>query len=378
MGAGTAASASASVGTGAGLGAGAGAGISANEGIGASASAATIVGLGAGASVDAGAGISAGSEASAGAAVGALPPRGARGQRARRIFRSNYQLYILMLPAIVATLIFAYGPMYGVQIAFKDFSSRLGIWGSKWVGLEHFVRFFKYPSFLQMLRNTLVISLYDLATFPLSIILALLLNEIRSTKFRKTVQMVSYAPHFLSTVVLCGIVTLFLGKGDGLLNNLLEMAGGARVDFLIVPRYFASIYVWSGVWQDIGWGSIIYIAALSGVSPELVEAARMDGAGRLRVIWHVNLPAILPTIIILQIMAAGRILSVGFEKILLLQNDLNMPASSVISTYVYTLGVLRGQYSYSTAIGLFNNLINVFVLTIVNKISDKLSGVALW
>ncbi|MDR1060176.1 MAG: ABC transporter permease subunit [Clostridiales bacterium] len=297
---------------------------------------------------------------------------------ARKVFLKNYQLLILILPAFAATFIFSYIPMYGVQIAFKNFRPSLGIWASEWVGLEHFVRLFQFPNFLPMLRNTLTITLYTLAVFPIEIIVALMLNELGSLKFKKTVQMVSYAPHFLSTVVLCGIVKLFLGRANGVVNNLLAFLGGDRIDFLALPEAFASIYVWSGVWQNVGWGTIIYLAALAGVSSELVEAARMDGAGRLRIIWHVNIPALTPTIVILFIMSAGSIMSLGYEKIFLLQNNLNLPASRVISTYVYDMGILRNQFSYATAIDFFNNAVNIATLMAVNALADRLTGIGLW
>lgn len=291
---------------------------------------------------------------------------------------AHWHLYLLILPAFIYIVIFSYGPMYGVQIAFKDFRPSLGIWGSQWTGLKHFIRFITYPDFFKMLRNTLGITLYSLATFPCAIILAILFNEIRSVKFKKTVQMVTYAPHFLSTVVLCSLVILMLNKNTGPINNVRALVGAERIDFMTQPQFFSSIYVWSGVWQNVGWSSIIYIAALSSVSPELVEAATIDGAGRLRIIWHVSIPGILPTIIITFILNTGNILSVGFEKIFLLQNNLNLETSRVISTYTYEVGLVSGQFSYSAAIGLFNNIVNVIMLSIVNAISKKVSEVGLW
>ena len=300
------------------------------------------------------------------------------GHRAKMIFLENYQLYLLMLPALAATLIFVYFPMYGVQIAFKNYQTSLGIWGSKWVGLDHFRRFIRYPGFWPMLRNTLSITLYSLATFPLTVVVALLINEIRSTRFKKVVQMVSYAPHFLSTVVLCGMVMLFLGRGNGVVNNIIALLGGQRINFMAQPSMFSSIYVWSGVWQNIGWGTIIYLAALSNVSSELVEASQIDGASRLQILWHVNLPAILPTIIILFIMSSGSILSIGYEKILLLSNNINQEASRVISVYVYEIGLVGGQFSYSAAINLFNNVVSLVVILLVNGISKRVSEVGLW
>jgi len=227
-------------------------------------------------------------------------------------------------------------------------------------------------------RNTLAITVYELALFPIPVIVALLINEIRIRKFKKTVQMISYAPHFLSVVVLCGMVTLFLQRSNGIINNIIELFGGTRTDFMGQASAFVHIYVWSGVWQSVGWGTIIYLAALSNVSPELVEAALIDGASRLRIIWHVNIPAILPTVIILFILAAGGILSLGFQKVLLLQNPLNLERSRVISTYVYEIGILNGRFDYATAISFFNNVVNIMVIIMVNSISKRVSEVSLW
>ncbi len=290
----------------------------------------------------------------------------------------DWRLYVLMLPSLVYLFIFAYIPMYGVQIAFRDFSPRKGIWGSEWVGLEYFKRFIEYPNFKFLMMNTLRIGLYSLATFPCSIIFALMLNEVRSTKFKKSVQMISYIPHFLSTVVVCSMVTLFFNQKTGVVNAIIEFLGGTRTDFLTKASYFEDIYVWSGVWQGLGFGAIIYIAALASVPMEQIEAARIDGAPRLQIIWHVNIPYILPTIIIMLIFSCGGILGVGFEKILLLQNDLNLSRSQVISTYVYEIGIRGGQFSYSSAIGLFNTIINVTILAIVNEIARRFGETSIW
>lgn len=294
----------------------------------------------------------------------------------KRSLKRYWQLYLLLLPAFVYLLIFRYGPMYGILMAFENFKPKQGILGSEWVGLEHFVRFFNYPEFWTLIKNTLAISLYSLCTFPCAIILALLFNEIRGAKFKKTVQMITYAPYFLSTVVLCSLVILMVGR-DGPLGHLYAMVTGNSVDLLTVPEYFSSIYVWSGVWQSTGWGTIIYLAALSGVSEDLVEAARIDGASRVKIMWHVHIPGIMPTIVIMFIMQVGNILTVGFEKIFLLQNDLNLSASNVLSTYTYQIGLIGGQFSYSTAIGLFNNLANLIMLLLANRITKKISGMGL-
>jgi len=283
-----------------------------------------------------------------------------------------------MLPGIIVTVIFSYIPMYGVQIAFKNFRTSRGIWRSEWIGFDHFARFVRYTGFWRMLRNTVSITLYNLATFPVPVIIALLINEINSKKFKKTIQMISYAPHFLSTVVLCGMVLLFLNRSNGIINNIIALFGAERIDFMTRSEFFSSIYVWSGVWQNAGWGTVIYLAALSNVSPELIESVKIDGGNRLHIIWHINIPAILPTLVILFIMSTGNVLSLGHEKILLLQNDLNLERSRVISTYVYEIGLVGGQMSYSTAINLFNNVVNLSILTMVNFFAQKLSEVSLW
>lgn len=303
---------------------------------------------------------------------------GMRVKRMKKLKLKKYwQLYVLLLPALAYVLLFYYGPMYGIIIAFKDFKPKLGYWGSEWVGLEHFKRFFTYPDFWKMIRNTLSISIYTLLTFPCSVILALLLNELKRIRFKKVVQMVTYAPYFLSTVVLCSLVTMLVGR-QGPLGYLYQAVTGQSQDLLTLPRYFSSIYVWSGVWQTMGWGTVIYMAALSGVPGELVDAARIDGAGRFQVIRYVNIPAILPTIAIMFIMSTGNILSVGFEKIFLLQNDLNLEVSRVLATYTYEIGLQGGQFSYSTAIGLFNNVVNIIMILISNTISKKITGTGIW
>lgn len=290
----------------------------------------------------------------------------------------HWQIYLLVAPAVIYIFLFNYLPMVGLQIAFRDYRASKGIWGSQWVGLKYFIKFFNYPNCWKIIRNTLVLSLYSLATFPLSIIAALLINELRSVGYKKVVQMVTYAPHFISTVVICSMITLFMNQSSGLINNVIAALGGKRVDFLGTAAYFPHIYVWSGVWQNLGWGTIIYLATLSAVSPELHEAAYLDGANRMQIILHVNIPCILPTVVIMLIMNCGTILSVGFEKVYLLQNALNLDTSQTISTYNYELGLLGGQYSYTTAIGLFNTVVNVVMLTIVNTVSRRVSEISLW
>ena len=306
----------------------------------------------------------------------AVPASGIRKQL-KRIFEFR-QIYLMLIPGMVYVFVFSYLPMYGIQIAFKDFRTSLGIWGSKWVGLKHFIRFVNFPNFWLYIKNTFLISAYGICTFPCSVIFALLLNEVTRPRFKRTVQMVTYAPHFISTVVLCGMIKIFFAQNSGIVNSLIRLLGGSQVDFLGEPRYFRHLYVWSGVWQGTGWGSIIYLAALSGVSTELQEAAIIDGANRFQIILHVNIPSILPTIVIMLIMSFGGILSVGFEKIYLLQNPLNLSVAQVISTYTYELGIVGGQYSYSSAIGLFNTLVNIALLIVVNIIAKKLTDISLW
>jgi len=267
--------------------------------------------------------------------------------------------------------------MYGIIIAFKNFKPKLGYLRSEWVGLEHFVRFLTYPDFWKMIGNTLSISLYSLATFPCAIILALLINEVRNTRFKKIVQIITYAPHFLSTVVVCSLVSMLTAR-EGLLGHLYFAITGQKQNLLTIPEFFIDIYVWSGVWQNVGWGTIIYLAALAGVSRDLIESAQIDGAGRLQIIRNINIPCILPTIVITFIMNTGSILSVGFEKIFLLQNDLNIGVSRILSTYTYEIGLMGGQFSYSTAIGLFNNVVNIMILLFSNKIVSKISGTGIW
>lgn len=292
--------------------------------------------------------------------------------------RESWQWYILLLPALVYVFIFEYMPIYGLRIAFVDFKPRRGINGSEWVWFEHFIRFFNYPKFGELLKNTLSITLLSLTTFPCAIIFALLLNEMQNLKLKKTVQMLTYAPHFLSEVVVCSLILMMLNQSYGPINNLIAALGGDRIPFMTRPEYFPMIYVWSGVWQNLGWSSILYISALSSISPELVEAAKIDGANRMQIIRHVNLPGIMPTIAINFIMNTGRLLSVGYSKIFLLQNDLNLDASQVISTYVYQVGLVDFQYDYSAAIGLFNNVANIIVLLLANKIVKKVTDTGLF
>lgn len=292
--------------------------------------------------------------------------------------RKNWVLYLFILPALIYILIFNYAPMYGVQIAFRDYNPIDGIWDSPWAGLTYFQQFVESAQFWNLLKNTLVLSVYSLVVgFPIPIIFALLLNYTVSGRFRKISQMITYAPHFISTVVFCGMILIFL-QNDGVINHLLGLLNVPAVGFLSTPSYFKHMYVWSGVMQDMGFSSIIYISVLASVSPELHEAATVDGASKFQRVLNIDLPQLMPTAIILLIMSCGSILSVGFEKAFLLQNDINIEASEIISTYVYKIGIQSSQFSYSAAIGLFNNIINLVLLVAVNQIARKKSEYSLW
>ncbi|MCQ6561647.1 ABC transporter permease subunit [Paenibacillus mendelii] len=290
----------------------------------------------------------------------------------------NWQLYVFVFPTLAYFILFHYYPMYGVQIAFRDFIPSLGIWGSEWVGLDHLERFIHSYYFPTLIKNTLLISLYQLALFPLPIIVALMINELKNGMYKRIIQTFSYAPYFISVVVMTGMVVAFLHPQTGIINVLIEALGGKPIAFMTEPGWFKSIYVWSGEWQNLGWGAIIYLAALTTINPDLHEAATMDGATRLQRIWHINIPSILPTIIILFILNMGSFMSIGFEKLYLMQNQLNMDASDVIQTYVYRTGLLEGQYSFSAAIGLFNSLINFALLILFNGIAKKTAKTSLW
>lgn len=295
----------------------------------------------------------------------------------KRIWKYR-DLYLLLLPALIYVLIFNYGPLYGVQIAFKNFRGSLGIMDSPWVGFKHFTDFFNGYYFWRLLRNTLILSLYHfVVAFPIPIIVALILNE-TSPKLKRTAQTILYAPHFISTVVLVGMIVVMFSKSNGIVNNAMEALGLERYYFMGEEGAFRHLYVWSGIWQEMGWNAIIFIAALSGVDTSLHEAAEIDGATRMQRIIHINIPTIMPTIIIMLIMAVGSIASVGYEKVFLLQTDLNVEVSEVISTYVYKRGIISQNYSFSSAVGLFNNIVNVTLLLIANTISRKVSETSLF
>ncbi|NLX82685.1 MAG: sugar ABC transporter permease [Clostridiales bacterium] len=293
--------------------------------------------------------------------------------------RGNIDLLLFCLPGIIITFIYHYIPIYGVQIAFRNYSARRGIWGSTWVGLDNFTRFFNSASAWPIINNTLILSLYSiLAGFPVAILLALLLNSFNHRTYRKYIQAITYAPHFISTVVMCGMILLFLSPRLGVVNTLIKSLGGQPVNFMGKGAYWRHIYVWTGVWQSMGWNSIIYFAALSGVSPEFHEAAIVDGATKLQRIRHIDLPFLAPVVSMLLILNFGSVLSIGFEKAYALQNDLNLEVSEIISTYVYKVGLLQRDPAFSTAIGLFNSLVNAVLLLSVNWITGKLSENSLW
>ena len=311
------------------------------------------------------------------AAVGPLAGRTRRWARARK----NYQLYLILLLPLLYFVIFHYVPMYGAQIAFRRFLAVEGILGSPWVGLDFFVKFFQSFQFGRVVGNTVGISVYTLAAgFPVPILLALMLNNSSLPRFRKTVQMVTYAPHFISTVVLVGLILQFLSPRFGAINQLIKALGMEPVLFMGEPAFFKSIYVWSGVWQNAGWGTIIYLAALAGIDPTLHEAAIVDGASKLQRTVHIDVPGILPTAIIILILNMGQLMNVGFEKVFLMQNALNLQASEIIQTYVYKIGIAASlpNYSYGAAIGLFNSVINFVLIVIVNGIARRVGDTSLW
>lgn len=316
---------------------------------------------------------------SATVAADTLTPRQKKRKETIRLLKRNWVLYLFVLPAVAYVIIFNYVPMYGIQIAFKNYRAGLGIWGSPWAGLKWFEQFFASPNCWTLIKNTLAISIYSLiAGFPFPIILALILNYTRNMKFKRFAQTVTYMPYFISTVVLVGMISLFFSPSSGFVNTIIKAFGGEAIYFLGDPKLFRHIYVWSGIWQGMGYSSIIYIAALSGVSPELHESARIDGANIVQRMWHIDIPTILPTVVILLVMNVGSIASVGYEKVYLMQNSLNLSTSEVISTYVYKVGLESAQFSFSTAIGLMTTVINFILLIIANTASNKLTGSGLW
>ena len=295
----------------------------------------------------------------------------------RRVYRSRY-LYLLIALPMIWYIVFCYVPMGGVIIAFKKFNARQGIWGSKWVGLKYFESFLTDPYFWKVVRNTLLINIYGLIfSFPAPIVFALLLNEIRSDKFKRLTQTVTYLPHFISTVVVCGMLHMFFAT-DGPINDLRVAMGLERITFLLKPQYFRPIFIGSGIWQGLGWGSIIYLAALAGIDMEQYEAAIVDGANRLQRMLHITLPGIMPTVSIMLILNMGSMLNVGYEKIILLYNGATYEVADVIGSYVYRRGLLGAEYSYSTAMGLFQSVIGLFFVLSSNLFSKRLGGNGIW
>ncbi len=307
-----------------------------------------------------------------------LKTRRSPSQLLRKMFECK-ALYLMILPMFAYIAIFHYWPMYGVQIAFRDFNFAKGITGSEWVGMKWFEFFFKSAQFKVVVTNTLALTFYDLlASFPIPIILAIVMHSIPGNRFRRVAQTITYMPHFISVIVLVGMMSCFFAVDSGWVNGLIKSLGGAPQQFMGDAKYFRHMYVWSGVWQQMGWNSIIYLAALTAIDPGLHEAAMVDGASKLQRIWHIDLPGISGTIAILLILRFGSIMSLGFDKAYAMQNSLNMSVSQVISTYTYEMGMIKYRYSYSAAIGLFNNVINFIMLFTVNTISNKLSGSSLF
>ena len=307
-----------------------------------------------------------------------LPTANRLDHACKKFWRSRY-LLLMLLPALIWYIVFMYAPMYGAQIAFRDFSPVLGITGSKWVGFKYFIQFFKSEYFGRLIKNTLGISLYSIIVgFPIPIILALLINEVRGKFFKRSVQTVVYLPHFISAVVVVSILSALLSPSSGLINQLITAFGGTPIHFMAEPKYFKTIYVLSDIWQSAGYGSIVYMAALTGIDPSLYEAATVDGASKWDKLIHITLPGLLPTIIIMLILRMGSIFSVGYEEIMLMYNPATYETADVISTYVYRRAFESGDYSFSAAVGLFNSVINFTIIVLFNKFSKKISEVSLW
>ncbi|MBO0994528.1 ABC transporter permease [Bacillus sp. SD088] len=291
----------------------------------------------------------------------------------------NLQLYVLLFPTLAYFFIFKYVPMYGLQIAFKDFVPVNGIWGSQWVGFDHFTRFFQSYQFWNLLKNTLLINFYQLLfSFPIPIIFALMLNQVTRTRFKKIVQTVTYAPHFISVVVLVGMLFIFLSPSNGFINNIIQLFVGDPIYFMGKASWFRTVYIGSEIWQTTGWSAIIYLAALTSIDPQLHEAAIVDGASKFQRVRHIDVPGIMPVVMILLILDIGKFVSLGFQKVLLMQNTLNISSSEVIQTYVYKTGILSSQFSYAAAIGLFENVINFILLIMMNQFAKKMKQQSLF
>ena len=307
-----------------------------------------------------------------------VPNLSTRNDFLRRLVAQRY-LFLLMLPGIIYFIVFKYTPMYGAIIAFKDFNPRVGILESPWAGLKYFKQFFDSPFCWRLIRNTLLLSLYDLIfNFPVPIIFALLLNEVRCKRYKKAVQTISYLPHFISVVIVVGLMKTMFSPNGGVVNSLLNMFGVDPINFFSEKGWFRTLYVGSGIWQSFGWGSIIYLASMAGIDPGLYEAARLDGAGRFRCMWNITLPAIRPTITILFIMRLGKLLSVGFEKAILMYSPATYEVSDLISTYVYRYGILKANYSFGAAVDLMNSVVALILIFVANKICQKVSDTSLW
>ncbi|MCD0447041.1 ABC transporter permease subunit [Glycomyces sp. A-F 0318] len=312
-------------------------------------------------------------------AAGAERARRRAGAGPARHFRRQWQLWVMVAPAIAFVAVFAYVPMYGLQLAFREFDFAAGLAGGDWVGLKYFRQFFESPQFWTLIRNTVVISVSTLVVgFIAPIALALLVNQVLGRRRKQFLQTATYLPHFISVVVIVGMLQVFLSPSSGLITRFVGLFGVEGANFLGSATAFVPVYVISDVWQHAGWNSIIYLAALAGVSPQLYEAARIDGAGRFSIIRHIDVPALAPTMIVLLILNMGQVLNTGFEKIFLMQNPLNLEVSEVIATYVYKIGILSNQFSYATAIGLFNTLINFAFLVVANQIAKRVSNTSLW
>ena len=300
------------------------------------------------------------------------------GKRLLEDLRTNWLVYLLAVPAVVYFFVYCYIPIGGLVIAFKDYNITQTIWEAEWVGFEHFIDFFEGYYFGRLIRNTLTISLSTLVFgFPVPILFALLLNEMRNLKYKKLAQTITYIPHFISIVVICSMILDFTSV-DGLINTIIKYFGGEPISFLSKAEWFVPVYVVSDIWQTFGWNSIVFMAALTAVDPALYEASRLDGASRLQQIWHISLPSILPTVVTMLILRMGTVMNVGFEKVMNLYNTSTYRTADVISTYVYRQGILSADYSFSTAVGLFNSIISLLLVVLANKVSRKLSETSLW
>lgn len=294
------------------------------------------------------------------------------------IIRKRY-LYLMLIPALLYFLVFNYAPMYGVLIAFKDFSFKKGIWGSDWIGFENFIYMFQLDNFYSVFVNSILLSFLRIVfTFPIPILLALLLNDIKSSKYRKTMQTLFYLPHFVSWVVIGGILVNFLSPVNGVVNTVIKSLGGEAIFFLAEDKYFKPIVILTSIWKDSGWGTIIYLAAITGISGDLYEAARIDGANKLQCLRYITLPSIKSTVVIMLILRLGSIMNNGFEQIFILQNDKNLRVSEVFETYTYRLGLLGGRYSFATTVGLFTSVIGIIFLLASNKIANKMGEEGIW